>query len=72
MKKITLVKEELRSKEHMKSIINIVTTNGNLFMSFYFKQGKWLKAISELLFRSTINFSAPSLWPSILVRHLNA
>ena len=40
MKKITLVKEELRSKEHMKNIKNFVTTNGNLFMSFYFKQGK--------------------------------
>ena len=40
MKKITLVTEELRSKEHMKSIKNFVTTNGNLLMSFYFNQGK--------------------------------
>ena len=53
MKKITLGREELRSKEHMKSI--------TLFTVILFQTRKWLKDISELLFWSTINSSAPSL-----------
>ena len=72
MKKISLVREELFSKEYLKGIkIFVITFERKLFNVILFQTGKLLKAISEF-FWSTINSSAPSLQPSIFDSRLSA
>ena len=73
MKKISLVREELFSKEYLKGIkIFVITFERKLCNVILFQTGEIAKSHFWVFFWSTINSSAPSLQPSIFDSRLSA